>query len=84
MYGNMDTLKGRKIATHAMLPNWEGFCEGGEQMTALEAVEQIQNVWHCMTKSRILSPYALAKNSMPRDYDFCKVRISKVGLSEAL
>ena len=71
---SMDLVEGRRIATNAMLPCWEGFCSHGCEMKASDVITQIQSVHHCMTKSRIRPRNGGARNGTPTGYDFKKVR----------
>ena len=75
-FKSMNTVEGREIATRAMLPHWKGFCVddvAGENMTAWEAVEQVQNVANCMTKSQTKLQGQSAQINVPYDYNFYKV-----------
>ena len=66
---------GRAVATFAMLPHWKGFCvdDAGETMTAWEAIEQVQNVAYCMTKSQTKEG-RIVSSSVPYGFHFDKVR----------
>ena len=78
----MDPAEGRQIATRAMLPHWKGFCVddvAGGNMTAWEAVQQVQNVGNCMTKSTTKGYYSHVY--VPHGYDFGKVRQSVINTS---
>lgn len=72
---SLDAVWGRVVATFAMLPHWKGFCvdDAGETMTAWEAIEQVQNVAHCMTKSQTKEGGRVSR-SVPYGFHFDKVR----------
>ena len=72
---SLDAVEGRAVATFAMLPHWKGFCvdDAGETMTAWEAIEQVQNVAHCMTKSQTKEGI-IVLSSVPQGFHFKKVR----------
>ena len=81
----MDRVHSRELATLAMLPRWEGFCTGsqeGVQMTAWEAMEQIQNVAYCMTNSECIEGNYITSD-VPSAYNFGKVHTVSFG-SKAL
>ena len=77
----MDPAEGRKIATRAMLPDWEGFTvKGGntslsawEGLSAWEAIETVNDLAVCMTQAQVENKNRVYKN-VPPSYDFSKVR----------
>ena len=74
---SMDPAKGRKIATRAMLPDWEGFTvEGGNtSFLAWEAIESVNDLAFCMTQAHVEENNRVDKN-VPSSYDFSKVKQS--------
>ena len=72
---SMDPAKGRKIATRAMLPDWEGFTmEGGNtSLSAWEAIESVNDLAFCMTQAQVEGNNRVYKN-VPSSYDFSKVK----------
>ena len=72
---SMDPAKGRKIATRAMLPDWEGFTmEGGNtSLSAWEAIESVNDLAFCMTQAQVVKNNRVYKN-VPSSYDFSKVK----------
>ena len=72
---SMDPAEGRKIATRAMLPDWEGFTmEGGNtSLSAWEAIESVNDLAFCMTQAHVEENDRVYKN-VPSSYDFSKVR----------
>lgn len=70
----MDPVDGRKVATFAMLPRWEGFTteEAKTSMTAWEAVEVVNDIAYCMTKTLVEEDGNFARN-VPSSYDFSRV-----------
>ena len=78
---SMDPAEGRKIATRAMLPDWEGFTvEGGntslsawEGLSAWEAIGTLNDLAFCMTQAHVAEKNRVCKN-VPPSYDFSKVR----------
>ena len=71
---SMDPAKGRKIATRAMLPDWEGFTmEGGNtSLSAWEAIESVNDLAFCMTQAHVEGNNRVCRN-VPSSYDFSKV-----------
>ena len=68
---SMDPAKGRKIATRAMLPDWEGFTmEGGNtSLSAWEAIESVNDLAFCITQAQVEG-----NKNVPSSYDFSKVK----------
>ncbi|XP_068694646.1 E3 ubiquitin-protein ligase rnf213-alpha-like isoform X2 [Montipora foliosa] len=66
----MDAAEGRKIATWAMLPSWEGFVvdEGCSSINAWAAVAVIQDLAGCMTKSVVQEHHQIS--NVPASYNF--------------
>ena len=71
---SMDPVDGRNIATWAMLPRWEGFTtdEVTTSMTAWEAVEVVNDVAYCMTKTLAEENGYFSRN-VPLSYNFSRV-----------
>ena len=71
---SMDPAEGRKIATRAMLPDWEGFTmEGGNtSLSAWEAIESVNDLAFCMTQAHVEGNNRVCRN-VPSSYDFSKV-----------
>ena len=71
---SMDAAEGRKIATRAMLPVWEGFTVkgGNTSLSAWEAIETINDLAFCMTQAHVEENSRLSKN-VPYSFDFTKV-----------
>ena len=71
---SMDAAEGRKIATRAMLPDWEGFTVkgGNTSLSAWEAIETINDLAFCMTQAHVEENSRLSKN-VPYSFDFTKV-----------
>ena len=72
---SMDPAKGRKIATLAMLPDWEGFTVtgGNTSLSAWEAIESVNDLAFCMTQAQVVKNNRVYKN-VPSSYDFSKVK----------
>ena len=72
---SMDPAEGRKIATRAMLPDWEGFTvEGGNtSLSAWEAIESVNDLAFCMTQAHVEGNNRVCRN-VPSSYDFSKVK----------
>ena len=72
---SMDPAKGRKIATRAMFPDWEGFTmKGGDtSLSAWEAIESVNDLAFCMTQAHVEGNNRVYKN-VPSSYDFSKVK----------
>ena len=66
----MDAAEGRKIATWAMLPSWEGFVvdEGCSSINAWAAVAVIEDLAGCMTKSVVQEHHQIS--NVPASYNF--------------
>ena len=71
---SMDPVDGRKIATFAMLPRWEGFTtdETKKSMTAWEAIEAVNDIAYCMTQTLVEEDGHFTRN-VPHLYDFSRV-----------
>ena len=71
---SMDAAEGRKIATRAMLPDWEGFTlkGGNTRLSAWEAIETVNDLAFCMTQAHVEENSRLSKN-VPYSFDFSKV-----------
>ena len=71
---SMDAAEGRKIATRAMLPDWEGFTVkgGNTSLSAWEAIETINDLAFCMTQAHVEENSRFSKN-VPYSFDFSKV-----------
>ena len=71
---SMDPAEGRKIATRAMLPDWEGFTVkgGNTSLSAWEAIETVNDLAFCMTQAHVEENDRVYKN-VPSSYDFSKV-----------
>ena len=71
---SMDPAEGRKIATRAMLPDWEGFTVkgGNTSLSAWEAIESVNDLAFCMTQAHVEENDRVYKN-VPSSYDFSKV-----------
>ena len=76
---SMDPAKGRKIATRAMLPDWEGFTmEGGNtSLSAWEAIQSVNDLAFCMTQAHVEGNNRVCRN-VPSSYDFSKVTQYKI------
>lgn len=72
---DMDPAEGRKIATWAMLPRWEGFVVdgGNKSMSAWEAIGIIKDLAYCMTQTSVEENGRLTEN-VPSLYNFKRVR----------
>lgn len=75
VWKSMDPLEGRKIATLAMLPAWEGFTVGQKDttMTAWEAITAVEDLAYCMTETRV-EEHSILKRNVPPLYVFNRVR----------
>ena len=71
---SMDAAEGRKIATRAMLPDWEGFTVkgGNTSLAAWQAIESVNDLAFCMTQAHVEEKGRLSKN-VPYSFDFSKV-----------
>ncbi|CAH3029473.1 unnamed protein product, partial [Porites evermanni] len=71
VWKSMDPLEGRKIATLAMLPAWEGFTVGQKDttMTAWEAITAVEDLAYCMKETRV-EEHSILKRNVPPLYDF--------------